>query len=460
MPFCPERIAAALAGSLARFAAATSGNTVIVFALALPVLVGGVGVGVDYTLAAATRSKMQGVADAAAVAAAQELILARSDPAKIAAVATTFVNAMLQAVTITTNVDVNASTVQVVLSKTYTSMMGSFVQSNGIALSVRATARMNGSLPLCLLGLDPSSPGTLGLQASAQLTASVCLVQSDSTSPAGIQSQNSATMLAGLICSSGGKVQTSNANFSPQPTTDCPAVPDPLKARMTPSVGACNQTNKVADGTTETLQPGVYCGGLKITNNASVTLASGIFIIKDGPLIVNYGASLNGTNVALFLTGTLSNLTFDVHSTISLTAPTDGPLAGILIFDDPAGAGAPLNLANNETGNCQQSGNSQGNNGCSNIVPSILGSLLPPREHQILSSNARNLLGTIYMPHARLSIGAAQPIADKSAYTVLVVRQLNLYAGPTLVLNSDYSATNVPVPMGLGPYGAKASLTQ
>jgi hypothetical protein len=238
-------------------------------------------------------------------------------------------------------------------------------------------------------------------------------------------------------------------------------VPDPLRSRSTPGIGGCNHLAKIVIGAAETLQPGVYCGGLIITLNANVTLAPGIFIIKDGPLIVNYGASLSGTNVAIFLTGILSNLTFDVHSTISLTAAKDGLLAGILIFDDPTGASAPVNLANNETGNCQQNGSNQGNNtGCSSTVPSPVGSILPPREHQILSTNARNLLGTIYMPQARLSIGAAQPIADKSAYTVLVVRQLNLYSGPTLVLNSDYSATDVPVPMGLGPYGAKVSLSK
>ena len=63
------------------------------------------------------------------------------------------------------------------------------------------------------------------------------------------------------------------------------------------------------------------------------------------------------------------------------------------------------------------------------------------------------------MPKGRLIIDATRPVADKSAYTVLVVQQLDLYSGPNLVLNSDYGASEIPVPPGVGIYGAKASIT-
>jgi len=419
-----------------------SGNVVIIFALVLPILLSIVGMGVDYSLASATRNKMQSVADAAAVAAAQELQIARADPAKITAVAENFVKALIDAVTITTNVNLDASTVQVILKKTVAPVMGSLAQRGGIAVSVRSTARMNGSLPLCLLGLDPSAPATISLEKSALLTAPGCLVQSNSTSKSGISSKNDATLKAGLICSVGGKVKTKNTNFSPDVTTDCPALPDPLSSRTLPSIGACDHNNKVVNGTTETLTPGVYCGGLTLTGAANVTLAKGIFIIKDGPLVVNKAAAVSGNAVAIYLKGSGSNLMFDYDSTINLSAPKDGPLAGILIFDDPSGASAPIKPKD-----------------IFKAIKSFVAGVLP-REHLILSDNAHSLLGTIYMPKARLIIDADRPIADKSAYTVLVVEQLSLYSGPDLILNSDYTATDVPVPMGLGPYGAKVSLTQ
>ena len=46
-----------------------------------------------------------------------------------------------------------------------------------------------------------------------------------------------------------------------------------------------------------------------------------------------------------------------------------------------------------------------------------------------------------------------------TAYTVLVVQQIHLYSGPNLVLNTNYSATEVPVPMGVGPYAARTFLS-
>jgi hypothetical protein len=147
---------------------------------------------------------------------------------------------------------------------------------------------------------------------------------------------------------------------------------------------------------------------------------------------------LNGTNVALYMKGLNSNLKFDPATTINLTAPKDGPLSGILIYDDPNGATALLNPA---------------------IAQKYTKLLSSAREHLILSDNARTLLGTIYMPKGRLIIDATKPVADKSAYTVLVVQQLDLYDGPNLILNTDYSASDIPVPPGVGNYGGKVLLT-
>jgi len=39
-----------------------------------------------------------------------------------------------------------------------------------------------------------------------------------------------------------------------------------------------------------------------------VTLAAGTYVIKDGPLLVNDGASINGKGVGFFLTGKGANI--------------------------------------------------------------------------------------------------------------------------------------------------------
>ena len=75
--------------------------------------------------------------------------------------------------------------------------------------------------------------------------------------------------------------------------------------------------------------------------------------------------------------------------------------------------------------------------------------------HQINTSRARRLNGTIYLPGGRLLIDAPVRVAEESDYTVLLVNRLDLRDGPNLVLNANYVKSRVPVPQGLGPLGAK-----
>lgn len=412
-----------------------AGNIAAVYALMVPIVFGAAGIGLDYSRAASERSKMQSVADSAAIAAAREFQMAKADPEKIAAVAKAYVITQITGVTIGTKVDSKALTVRVDLQKGVEPTLAKVIWSGTIQLTASATASMSGGLPLCLIGLDLKAAGTIKLEKNALLNAPGCVVYSNSKNTQGLKSMDDAVLRAGFICSAGGKVQTKNTNYTPSPQTDCPIISDPLAARQPPAASTCDYKSRVVDGGVVSLKPGVYCGGLSISNGAQVTLAAGIYTIKDGPLLVDGTATVTGDYVALNLLGAGANLIFQVATTINLTAPKDGPLAGILIYDDPTGAPAPVQV---------KAYSKQGK---------------APREHLILSDNARKLLGTIYMPQGRLIIDATKPVADQSAYTVLVVRQLDLYSGPNLVLNTNYGGSDIPVPKGVGPYGGKVHLT-
>jgi Flp pilus assembly protein TadG len=423
-----------------------SGGIASTFGIVAPILLMALAAAVDYGLFQRERVRLQNRVDAAAIASAREMQMAQADTTRISAVAASFVHSTEPDASVQTKVNAEAMSVTVTAEKKYEPKIGSVFWKDPPTATVTATAQLNGSMPLCLLALDPQGPATVSLQESAMMTAAGCMVYSDSKNPTGLQAKDNATLKAGLICTAGGRTRTSRATVTPDPITDCPQMADPLRSRIPPSDTTCRFNDTVVSGVVQTLQPGVYCKGLKITDGAEVTLRSGVYIIKDGPLIVDKGATMQGANVGFYLTGTKSNLTFAAESTISLSAPKDGPLAGLLIFDDPTGASAPaippyaLPIP---------------------VVGGAVGNLLagPPREHKILSDNARLLLGTIYMPKGRLIIDANKPIADKSAYTVLVVQRIDLHAGPNLILNSDYSATDVPVPQGVGPYGSAVKLT-
>lgn len=420
---------------LRRFLRDRAGNTAMAFAVTAPVLFGAVGVGIDYASALNMRARMQAVADAAAVSAAREFQMAQSNAPKISEIARNYVVSQIDGVAVTIDVDAPNLKIGVRLEKEIELTLARVLLSDTMHVSVNATAKMTGGLPLCLLALEPKARGAVTLQANARMTAPNCIVNSNSAHPQGIVSLDDAVLKAGFICSAGGRLNTRNTNFAPDPMTDCPPMSDPLAARQAPTDFACNHTNRVLEFTFATIQPGVYCGGLKITNAAQVTMSPGTYVFKDGPLIVERLASLRGDGVTIVMKGPGANLTFDFATLISLKAPTTGPLAGILIYDDPTGVAAP---------DRKKKWPKQG---------------AASREHVIQSDNARMLLGTIYMPKARLIIDADRPVADKSAYTVLVVQQLDLYDGPNLYLNTDYQGTDVPVPQGVGPYGGKVLLT-
>jgi Flp pilus assembly protein TadG len=98
---------------VACFVADEAGGTMMVFALTLPVLMVAAAAAVDYSLAASTWSKMQAVADSAALASVRELQLARADSARITAVANNVVHSALQNATAAVKVDFQAMTVKV-----------------------------------------------------------------------------------------------------------------------------------------------------------------------------------------------------------------------------------------------------------------------------------------------------------------------------------------------------------
>jgi hypothetical protein len=343
---------------------------------------------------------------------------------------------------------------------------GAFVGLGSTTVAAQARVNVVGKMRLCMLTLDPAAPGAFNLQKKAQVTANGCSLYSNSKSKTGMMGGDSALVRADTICSAGGYVGV-RANFAPVPQSGCPVIEDPLKDRATPTIGSCvsipfsankrGDTSKNEVDQTATLDPGTYCGGLKISKNASVTLRSGTYVIKDGPLMVYDKATLAGVDVAFFFTGDKAGLLFDKDSTVSLTAPTSGTMAGLLMSEDRT-VGSPLDpvtgLVNGLVGALPPL------LGAPPPTPQPLGQTRPMRTYRIISDNARTMLGTIYLPVGRLVIDAAKPVADQSAYTVVVAQQVNLYEGPNLYLNANYDLTSVPVPTGVGPLSGKLLLAK
>jgi len=419
MAFAPPRL-------WSRLLRDVRGATAMVFALAAPVLFGFAGVAVDYASWTRQIEKLQSASDAAALAATKELSLSAPDQTRIEAVARSVVQAYVQptavaprgasdpgdAVVVAAAFVNNRTGVKITLTQRKQAIMSRLVTPALTDIMVSATAAMTGNRKICVITLDTSSSATLELDNTAKLTANGCAVFGNSRDVKAVSAKQNSTLTAALICSSGG-FEGSSINFVGQRMGDCPPQPDPLANRPTPPLPGCTHSTKRVIESDTTLSPCVFRGGIEIKKNARVTLNEGIYVIQDGQLKVDDTATLYGRNVGFYFSGTDATFEFTSKSSVNLGAPKDGAMYGILFFGD---RNAP-----------------------------------DSREYKITSENARTLLGTIYIPKGFLTIDAKNTVADQSAYTAIVAKRLRLKDAPNLVLNTNYSATDVPVPEGLGP---------
>jgi hypothetical protein len=412
------------------------GNIAILTALTLPVLLLFASAAVDFQRYNLSRSRLQEFADALAMRGAKELTIAGATAAKIESVVHAAAKSGLAAefqlsgFSLTAQTDLRAASVSVKLRQTAPKgLLISRAAPFAKGISVQATAVARGAKNVCVVALKDEGDAILA-QEHAELDAAPCAILSNSSAVAGIVVKGDALLRSSLICSAGG-YEGALSHFSPEPLTDCPTYNDPLAGRIEPPIGPCDHMSfevglnpanapDTAAVSSIVVNPGVYCGGLKILDFAHVQFMPGVYIIKDGPLFVGARSTLTGDNIGFFLDGADSTFTFEQSAEIRMTAPIDGPLAGILFFESRT---APLD-----------------------------------RNHSIFSENAHELLGTIYLSRGVLIVDTQAPVADTSAYTALVVRRLELKGGPTLVLNAKYSMTDVPVPSGLGPTGGEIYL--
>ncbi|MCG6121387.1 MAG: pilus assembly protein [Microvirga sp.] len=411
-------------GLARRFGRNRSGGIAVVMSLAIVPLLGCVALAVDVSTWYAAKTELQKIADGAAIASARELRVGFASPAQVEAAAQAYALAALQHgakmardARIVARVSENRDAVMVSVESGLTPVFSRLVYDGLTTVEVSSTARLSGSAPICMIGTKPNGRGVLQMEDDAYLDAGGCGIYSNSTHPQSLILSDSSRVLANLVCSSGG-VRQDGGRSNPPAQTDCPSVGDPLEPRLE-AVKATfgdpcgGQSTKLVITSNWTLQPGNYCGGIEVRNGARLTLESGNYVIGRDGLEVKGNARLIGQYVSMLFVRD-AELDLGEDTTVRLSATKDGVLAGILFMQYPTG------------------GNDD-------------------REFKISSNNARELLGTIYIPKGVFKVDAESPVAGESAYTVIVANKIEISDKARLTLNIDYAATDVPVPEGIGP---------
>lgn len=353
---------------ITRFLRDESGAYALLTALLMPVIIGVVGLGTETGLWYLRHLEMQAAADSAAISAIVAYstgVTANSNlQTEADAVTATygFTNGS-KGTTVTLNMppqsgaySSKSNAVEVIINQPQSRLFSSLWSSSPINILARSVAITTNNGQGCLLALDASASGAISTQGNSAVNLNGCGLYDNSNSGSALSMGGASSLNALGVNVVGGISGTSHMTMSGEnePVTGAAPISDPY-ANMTPaSFSGCDQNNYSAK-TTVTLNPGVYCGGMKLNAGANVTLNPGVYYLDQGSLSVNGGATLQGTGVTIVLTGSGSNYataSIAGGATINLTAPTSGATAGIAIYGD---RNMPVGTALKFTGGSSQS---------------------------------------------------------------------------------------------------------
>ncbi|MBI1897394.1 MAG: hypothetical protein HYS04_12845 [Acidobacteria bacterium] len=155
----------------------------------------------------------------------------------------------------------------------------------------------------------------------------------------------------------GGCVITPSASFTGSYTnqnTDGPCGPtgisegvpvvDPIASLYSmPSYSTCDYNNyQVTTGSTVTLLPGTYCGGIDIGGTTdNVIFAPGSYVLAGGGMRITSSTTVTGAGVTFFNTypdtqmNRYDGISINGTGKVTFTAPTAGTYKGLLFYQDP-----------------------------------------------------------------------------------------------------------------------------
>jgi hypothetical protein len=182
--------------------------------------------------------------------------------------------------------------------------------------------------------LDPSVSAALNVSGNAHITIPGSIFV-DSASPTAVMVGGSAQVTAAGIQVVGGVQQSGSVTLSPAPATGAAAFSDPMAFLSGPSTSGMTNYGSVSYGNgSHMLQPGIY-SQIKASGNASLTLSPGLYIIEGGGLTVTGNASISGTGVTIYNTGSnypnaggnFGGITLSGNRSFTLT-PANGAAGG------------------------------------------------------------------------------------------------------------------------------------
>lgn len=429
------------------------GNIAVMFALAAPVLLGGVGVAVEAGNWFFTQRGMQNAADAAALAAVANGSSSYATEAQAVAANYGYVNGT-NGVTVTAQnnqpcPDGTSACYTVNITKPVPLYLApvlgysgntTFNGKNAVALQSTATSETGSfSVQLCLLALGTTSTALLS-NGSPKSNMTGCSIMSDSSANCNGHNLGASYGLAHHSDSGCGIIQESNVPIVPDPyaylatnipKNTCPSYPqEPAKHNDPPLPSSNIWSNPTMNLGATT----ILCGDQQLSTNVTINDTNGpaVLVIENGQLDLsgNTLTTASGSPVTIIFsgdnTGGYTHAPTDNSSggagVLDIQAPTSGTWSGVAIYQDPAITnGVDISAAGN--------------------------------------SPTWDITGLVYLPNANVTFsGAVNKSANGAACFVMVVNDITINGTGDIEATGSCGAAGLSMPSGQVPGRGKLVL--
>jgi hypothetical protein len=376
----------------------------------------------ELAMVGADKAKLQDVADAVAMDAAQELaftvdegVVERTKSSAAAHLAALRDARPQGAIEVTPTIQYNAKGdpegMHVAIKATRQSFFGNMLPPGGFVTQVETTALRMGKAPLCVLVHSSTYAKTLNVVDLAKLSSSKCLIHSNKD----IAVEGSGALTGQAVEA----VSSASGNITPTALTGAESIADPFATMQfpEPSTGCITTGSllKFNNGGVNYLEPGLHCASkIEVSNSASglpttLIVKPGYHYFRGSLVQAKDSSILKGDDVVLVF-NSKAKINFNDQAKVELGGRRSTLYAGFVL----------VGLRDNSN------------------------------DFVMWSDYVDKLLGVVYIPSAQLIVQGSHKMAEQSDWTVVVARNIQLKGAADLVINANYRGSPVPVPQGVG----------
>lgn len=341
-----------------RFVKDKRGGILVYVAVAIPVLLGVSGLAVDVSVWHAQKRSIQTLADVAAIGGASELArMVESSNREALADTGAREDALASGAKIGDQIAVNippsngdyanaTNAVEVIVTRQVPSMLSRLINPDDTQISARSVA-FAADGEFCVYALNDTATNALHISGGSTLSID-CGIMVNSNAVGALHVTGGGCVNASVIKVVGG-FSAGGCYNGAKPFKGTEAISNPLAGNFpipAEASASCTSSGNIKVGKKNSpydLPAGRHCGKITVQKNSTLRLAGGTHVL-DGALTV-HGTVIEqtgSTGVTLYMgpgTGSADALNFAADADVSLSAPTSGPYAHLLVYVDEAATG-------------------------------------------------------------------------------------------------------------------------